>query len=262
MINFGSVISLLYKYILSHGDVCCQDRPWNFCDAQFGILSFRSKGDEDLRILGPIQLSEKEAKKSLNCPPQKSYPSQPPALSWQRHSLVVSTIFVTSMVVSFFSHLGIAEKTGEVVCWWQNELVGFDLRIKKKHNASRLDLNLGYIFSKQPKKNTAPTSQFLQVLNCGKDFFCTSSQKKTTAWMFQQNSSKIDGHISLGTGFAGEPSQPSSHQNQAFGMGIWAMKKGPFGWLEGISLVGWNTTYHGNPKTMKNEGFRPSIYGS
>ena len=75
--NFGSVISLLYKYKLSQGDVCYQDRPWNFCDAQFGILSFRSKGDEDLRILGPIQLSEKEAKKSLNCPPKKHIPANP-----------------------------------------------------------------------------------------------------------------------------------------------------------------------------------------
>ena len=211
---------------------------WNFCDAQFGILSFRSKGDEDLRILGPIQLSEKEAKKSLNCPPKKSYPSQPPALSWQRHSLVVSTIFVTSMVVSFFSHLGIAEKTDEVVCWWQNEPVGFDLRIKKnRHKATRLNLNLGDIFfsAKQNKQHYYLPNFTGAKLRQG--FLLYIFPKKTTAWIFQQKlPPKIDGHFPWAQGIC-RVALPHIQPSGPGFFGMWNLSN-----EKGALLVGWRVS--------------------
>ena len=106
LIHFGSVISLSYKYKLSQGDVCYQDRPWKFCDAQFGSFHFEAREMRTWGFWGPSNFPKKKQKK-VSTVPKKNIP---PALSWQRHSLVVSTIFVTSMVVSFFSHLGIAEK--------------------------------------------------------------------------------------------------------------------------------------------------------
>jgi len=64
---------------------------------------------------------------------------------------------------------------------------------KKRHKATRLNLNLGDIFFSAKQKETA---LLLPKFTGAKlrQYSCTSSQKKTTAWIFQQNSSKIDGH--------------------------------------------------------------------
>ena len=135
---------------------------------------------------GPSNFPKKKQKKVSTVPPKNHIPANPlPFLDKGTHWSFQQSLSRPWWCPFFRILASLKKGWGRLLVTKRTRRIRLANQ-KKRHKASRLDLNLCYIFSKQPKKNTAPTSQNLQVLNCGKDILVHLPKKKTTAWIFQQ----------------------------------------------------------------------------